>query len=158
MLTDHAALNFGNIWAAISHAPRTDAALLGLVLVCVATGACLAVYVGGGLAYQYWNEKIEKRLRRRMRMRRRRSAFQQHLTGAAAAPRDADLEPPRQSYKGLITAAWIVVLGCSVVAAASALTVEYFSGRGQPVAKRAMDRDFAQAPGRLRIDYELRQH
>ena len=156
MLADHAALNLGNIWAAVSHASRTDAALLGVLVVGVVIGACMALYIGAGLAYQYWNEEVAKRLRRRMRMRRRRSALHQRVERpeVPATLRDS---PRRHSYAGLSAAAWTIVLGCSVVAVASALTVEYFSGYQHTAVKRATDRELAQAPTRLRIDYELRQ-
>jgi hypothetical protein len=142
-------MNFNHVLAAISSAPRSSTLLLALLVTCVITAACVALYASVPLAFELLRAYLAKRARRKARVRARRAALRPKPSKVESVPPSVPRSPggSRKAVGALVT--------CSVLVAVGAVTAVYVLTPQRSTVARAVDADWVKGPSRLRIDYEL---
>lgn len=147
-------MNFSDILKAISHASWTDVLLLGFTLSVTVIGACIALGVGVPLALRFLQQQRQKYSRRRAGRRRAQPIAER---GWGYGRDSIQNRAPTRPHPALRSRPWVAALATFVVAVVCTLAVERVMN--PQLGARAMsikESTLAQAPARLRIDYELR--
>ena len=142
-------MNFSQVLAAISSAPRSSTLLLALLVTCVIGAACIALYASVPLAFDLLRGHLAKRARRKARVRARRAALRPR------PPKTDSLAPSAPRRTAWSRKAFGALVTCSVVVAIGAVTAVYVLTPQRSTVARAVDADWVKGPSRLRIDYEL---